>query len=445
MPDLPAGSFGKCSDMTYSQAVDYLYSATPQFQQIGAAAYKPGLDTVSRLSNLMGDSHKNYPIIHIAGTNGKGSAAHTLAAILQSAGYKTGLFTSPHLLDFRERIRVDGEMIGEKDVVDWLEEYLSLDVALEPSFFELTTVMAFDFFARKGVDVAVIETGLGGRLDSTNIVLPILSVITNVSKDHTAQLGNKLKSIAGEKAGIIKEGVPVVLGEGDIDGVRGVIEYKAREMGAPLTIASDNYLFEKAIQPKSPIDPIRYIGSPFGDFSGALSGNYQVANTNTVLHSVLKLRQSGWKISDAAVKEGFIAVRELTCLKGRWTVLSERPLIICDTGHNEGGWNYLVPALEQTGKKLKMVIGFVNDKDVDSILAKMPSSADYYFTQPSTPRALQSFILKEKAEVFGLRGKAFGSVREAVEKAIGDSERENDILIFIGGSTFVVADALPLF
>ena len=425
--------------MTYPQVIEYLYNATPQFQRIGAAAYKPGLDTIVGLATKFGNPHLKYPVIHIAGTNGKGSTSHTLAAILQSAGYKTGLFTSPHLIDFRERIRVNGTMISQEEVCRWMDRYLSLKTSEEPSFFELTTLMAFDYFADMNVEVAVVEVGLGGRLDSTNIVQPILSVITNISKDHVAQLGNDPVMIAGEKAGIIKPATPVILGEGNDVNIRAVFEKKATDMDAPLTVASDNPLFSGT---KS-IDNDTYLeltGTPFGTLRYQLTGNYQEANANTVLHALAALQGMGWDINNEAVAAGFARVCDLTGLMGRWTRIQKSPTVVCDTGHNEGGWRYIAKRLGTVGQPLRMIIGFVNDKDVDTVLAMMPRDATYYFTQASVPRALDSKLLQTKASHHGLKGETYSTVKEAYKAAV-DQADTNDF-IFVGGSTFVVADLL---
>lgn len=426
--------------MNYKKVIEYLYNATPMFQKIGAAAYKPGLETIKELAALYGNPHFSYPVIHIAGTNGKGSCSHTLAAVLQSTGLKVGLFTSPHLVDFRERIRINGRMISKRDVCEWVNEYIRSNNSLQPSFFELTTLMAFDYFARKKVDVAIIETGLGGRLDSTNIVNPVLSIITNISKDHTAQLGNTLESIASEKAGIIKKEVPVIFGEGENEQVREVIIGKATEMNSSLVVASDSPLYDgyKASD-KETADMMLY-KTPFGDLLYGLTGEYQLKNANTVLHALCKLKDLNWNITDRAVRRGFQYVKQLTGLRGRWDVISKEPLIICDTGHNEGGWTYLSDRLATYGNKLHVIVGFVNDKDVESILKLLPKEATYYFTRASVPRALDAIVLKSMGNKLNLHGEAYDTVETALNMAI--KEHGSDDVIFVGGSNFIVADLL---
>lgn len=419
---------------TFEEAIEFLYNQTPQFQQIGAAAYKPGLDTTRKLDSLFGNPHRNYKTIHIGGTNGKGSTAHTIAAILQSSGLQVGLYTSPHLVDFRERIRVDGKMIPREDVVDFMNRYYGFDFDEKPSFFELTTIMAFDYFARCGVDVAVVEVGLGGRLDSTNIIDPELTVVTNISRDHVAQLGYELTSIASEKAGIFKMGVPAVVGEADGE-VKEVFIKAAEKAGAPLFFA--NQLKTGGLDEQ---DRLVYPETPFGKLCGELTGDCQPKNASTIVRAIEILKSEGWKIEDADVKKGFSNVVELTSLAGRWMKVRKNPLIIADTGHNEGGWNYLSKRLAGYGDKLRMVIGFVNDKDVQTILGMMPKQAKYYFTRASVPRALDPELLKEKATAFGLEGICYGTVSDAVCAATEDASEED--IIFVGGSTFVVADLL---
>lgn len=427
--------------MDYQQTVDYLYSATPQFQQIGAAAYKPGLDTALALDSAFGHPHLSYPTIHVAGTNGKGSTCHTIAAILQAQGLRVGLFTSPHLVDFRERIRVNGEMISEEAVVDFVGRYLEIGLNLSPSFFELTTIMAFEYFRRESVDIAVIETGLGGRLDTTNIISPLISIITNISFDHKAQLGNTLRSIASEKAGIIKQAIPVIIGNASQPEVREVFMAKASEMGAPIYFAAEERMFSQAELRNG---HILYAGTFAGDIEGELTGDCQPENAATVLCAVRELRKFGVEISDKSVRLGFATAASATGLMGRWMRFSEKPLIICDTGHNEGGWEYLGRRLASYGSRLKMVIGFVNDKEVDTILRKMPPEAEYFFTRASVPRAMQPDILAAKASAAGLRGQVYPNVESAVEAACSNEKNNTEGIIFVGGSTFIVADLLSL-
>lgn len=423
--------------MNYQETLDYLYTRTPMFQSIGAGAYKPGLDTVRRLSSMFGDPHKRLRTIHVGGTNGKGSTAHTIAAVMQSAGYRTGLFTSPHLVDFRERMRIDGRMISPDEVTGFVEDFISKgDEELYPSFFELTTIMAFDFFARHDVDVAVIEVGLGGRLDSTNIITPEISIITNISRDHTALLGNSEREIAGEKAGIIKDGIPVVIGESDGE-VREVFAAAAEARGAQISYADDPVMYVRAEQVK---DGIIYHATPWGDIRGQLCGDCQTKNASTILCALERMSHLGFDISAEAVKRGFGDVCGLTGLAGRWMKVGDNPTVICDTGHNVGGWKYLSERLASYGERLHMVIGFVNDKDISGILAMMPRQAHYYFVKPSVPRGLASETLAALAAEAGIDGKRYESVADGYKVALSHAE-EGDT-IFVGGSTFVVADLI---
>lgn len=422
--------------LTYDNAIDFLYTQIPMFQRMGANAYKPGLDTSIALDKAFGNPHSRFPSIHIAGTNGKGSTAHTLAAILQSAGYKVGLYTSPHLVDFRERIRINGEMISHSAVVDFVNRYRALQLDCQPSFFELTMTMAFEYFAKEKVDIAVIETGLGGRLDSTNIISPILSIITNISFDHTAFLGDTLIAIASEKAGIIKRNTPVVVGEASGD-VKQLFLDKSIEMNSPIKFADENKAFSSAeLTP----DGYLYHNTPFGNITGELTGECQQKNTATILSAIEQLRLIGWEITPDAVKQGFANVCNLTGLAGRWMELQQSPRVVCDTGHNVGGWEYLSRQLSQVEGKLHMVIGFVNDKDISHILDLMPHNATYYFTRAEIPRALSADEVKAIALAKGLKGEAYVTVAEAYQKAIVSASATDTI--FIGGSTFVVADLL---
>ncbi len=431
--------------MTYQEATEYLYTQVPMFQRVGASAYKPGLDTSLELERLFDNPHNRFKSIHVAGTNGKGSTAHTLAAVLQSAGYKTGLYTSPHLVDFRERIRVNGKMITHKSVIDFVERYqCMLDKGMikgqRPSFFELTMVMAFEYFAKEEVDVAVIETGLGGRLDSTNIITPDLCVITNISFDHMQFLGDTLEAIAEEKAGIIKAGIPVVIGESGTPSVRDVFVKKANSVGAPIEFASDKRYFDSA---KACEEGIRYENTDYGTLTGELSGDCQPLNTATILSAIGQLEKLGYDIPGKAVIDGFANVCSLTGLSGRWMKVDDSPLTICDTGHNEGGWQYLSRQLDRWPGIRRMIIGFVSDKDVAHILEMMPKErVVYYFTQASVARAMDASSLGSAAAKLGLNGRTFRTVKEAYEAALAEVEAED--MLFIGGSTFVVADFLSL-
>lgn len=422
----------------YNDAIEFLYTSMPMFQRVGASAYKPGLDTVKLLDEKFGTPHKNYLTIHIAGTNGKGSTAHTLAAILQSAGYRVGLYTSPHLVDFRERIRVNGRMISRDAVVDFVNRYRAMSLECYPSFFELTMTMAFEYFAREKVDIAVIETGLGGRLDSTNIITPILSVITNISFDHTAFLGNTLESIASEKAGIIKPSVPVVIGEAQ-GSVREVFLQKADEQRAPIYFAEDVVRFD-TIEPLQ--DGLLYKNTPYGDIIGELMGDCQHKNAATILTALPLLAECGINVSAQSVKDGFAHVTTLTGLMGRWMTIQRNPLVVCDTGHNVGGWQYLSRRLKSIDGTLHMIIGFVNDKDVSHILEMMPKTARYYLTNAQIERAMPVAQLAEIATECGLVGEQFPSVEDAYNAALANASTEDTI--FIGGSTFIVADLLSL-
>lgn len=427
--------------MTYAETIDYLYSRTPQFQQIGAAAYKPGLDTVEKLAAAFDNPQRSYKIIHVGGTNGKGSTSHTIAAVLQAAGYKVGLYTSPHLIDFRERMRVNGEVIPEEDVCSFVERYCRMPLAatLAPSFFELTTVMAFDWFSRSNVDVAVIEVGLGGRLDSTNIVDSCLSVLTNVSFDHIAQLGNTLKSIAGEKAGIMRRGVACVCGETNPE-IKGYFLAEAGERGVPIEFADELPLADSVI---STGDSIRFEGTSFGTLDYALTGDCQMQNGRTVLAALGQLAKLGFVIPKQAVAKGFAEVCTMTGLMGRWMRLSDNPTVICDTGHNIGGWELLSGQLKRLPRPLTVVLGFVNDKNIAPILPLLPTDARYIFTNAAIPRALPATELRDRAREFGLVGECVPDVAQAYRYALS-LHPANDAsgAVFVGGSTFVVADLL---
>ncbi len=437
--------------MNYQDTIEYLFNSTPVFEKVGASAYKPGLQTTKALDTHFGHPHRRFKTIHVAGTNGKGSCSHTLAAILQEEGYRVGLYTSPHLVDFRERIRVNGECIPEQYVIDFVEEERGFFEPLHPSFFELTTSLAFKYFADQEVDIAVIEVGLGGRLDCTNIISPILSVITNISKDHTQFLGNTLAEIAGEKAGIIKESTPVVIGE-DIPETRPVFLQKAEEKHAPIRFAQDAEN-QEVISSKewfaggsmSGSDELTqgriYETRNWGTLKGELQGDYQSKNMNTILNAIALLMDKGTVANRSSVIEGIQNVSRLTDLMGRWQKLQEHPLVICDTGHNVGGWQYLAPQIKaQPCQHLRIVFGMVDDKDLNTVMKMLPSDAIYYWTQATTKRAVNVEKIAEKGIENRLYGKSYHSVKEAFNHAL--SEAYMDDFIFVGGSSYVVADLL---
>ena len=429
--------------MNYEETLHYLYTSIPVFQHVGASAYKPGLETSRALDNYLGNPHRAYQTLHVGGTNGKGSTSHLLAAILQLSGYKVGLYTSPHLVDFRERIRVNGEKIPQSYVVDFVERYRRQFEPLKPSFFELTSTMAFAYFRDMHVDYAIIEVGLGGRLDSTNIITPVLSVITNISKDHTQFLGNTLEEIAGEKAGIIKPGVPVVIGDVDKENVMRLFREKAREVNAPLYDYTELVPLQSCELGED--NRWHFRTKDFGELTGELSGMVQARNASTVLTSVSVLREIGIPIPVEAVRDAFARVVELTGLMGRWQTVHTSPRVVCDTGHNTGGWEFLSRQLADEAKRcrtLRMVVGMVNDKDIDGVLSLMPKEAVYYFTQASIARALPVDEFAEKACRHGLKGGTYPNVGEAVRCALQDASEED--FVFVGGSTFIVADAYPL-
>lgn len=426
--------------MTYDETVQYLFNCAPPFQQVGGAAYKEGLSTTIALDNHLGNPHRKFFTIHIAGTNGKGSTSHTLAAILQECGYKVGLYTSPHLIDFRERIKVNGAVASKEYVIRFVEEHKKFFEPLSPSFFELTTAMAFNYFAEQEIDIAVIEVGLGGRLDCTNIITPKLSVITNISFDHTQFLGNTLAEIASEKAGIIKPGIPVVIGETTPE-TREVFRERAMAVGASLTFAEEEALLSSA----TPLQHggLEYDTVPYGTIEGELGGDYQIKNTNTLLSAIARLKESGITISDDAVRKGFTNVCQATGFTGRWQTIGTSPRIICDAGHNTGGIKYIVEQLERESKKhtaLRIVFGMVNDKDISAVLAMMPTNAIYYFTQASIKRAMPAEELMERALKYGLKGCCHHTVEDALQAAKNESSASD--FIFIGGSCFIVADLL---
>ena len=435
--------------MNYQETCDYLYQQMPMFERQGAAGYKEGLDNTLALDEHFGHPHRSYATIHVGGTNGKGSVSHTIAALLQEVGYRVGLYTSPHLVDFSERIRVNGKPISEEYVVNFVKNERSFFEPLSPSFFEVTTALAFKYFQDMEVDIAVIEVGLGGRLDCTNIITPILSVITNISFDHTQFLGNTLAEIASEKAGIIKPGVPVVIGEANSE-TRPVFEDKARSVGAPITFAEDDKeILSAEIRPKGGMTyQTRHYGVPL---QGDLGGIYQEKNTNTAIHAFRALSKIGYL---TPIKEGMDFEKSLyelstalknvcsyTGLQGRWQVIQHAPMVVCDTGHNIGGWQYLSRQLSLVKcNNMHIVFGMVNDKDVNGVLALLPKNATYYFTKSQSKRAVTETSLQLLASKTGLEGTAYPTVREAYSAAM-QKAKANDF-VFIGGSSYVVGDFL---
>lgn len=430
--------------MTYEETCDYLFKQTPSFEKSGKTGFKEGLANTLTLDLHYGHPHRAFKSIHVAGTNGKGSVSHTLAAQLQSAGYKVGLYTSPHLVDFRERIRINGEMISKQYVVDFINDFLHWSkvpvggglaspdsvVSLTPSFFELTTALAFNYFKDKKVDIAVIEVGLGGRLDCTNIISPILSVITNISFDHTDMLGDTLAKIASEKAGIIKHNIPVVIGE-TVPETRPVFKAKAQEMQAPIIFADEDPLVKMVDGTYHTSDGIT--------FEGDLKGIYQSKNTNTALHAMHQLKNQG--ILKDIDYQAFSHVGQATGLMARWQKLQDHPTVICDTGHNPGGWAYLSRQLTTVKCCQKHIIfGMVSDKDVETVMAMLPKDAHYYFTKAQTKRALSTDSLLRIAQALQLKGEAYPTVVEAVKTALSNASSED--FVFIGGSTYVVAEYL---
>ncbi len=437
--------------MDYQQTVEFLYNSTPLFEHVGAVAYKEGLENTLALDKHFGHPHQYYKTIHVAGTNGKGSCSHTLTAILQSAGYKVGLYTSPHLVDFRERIRVNGQKISKQRVVDFVEEHRSFFEPLHPSFFELTTALAFLYFKEQRVDVAVIEVGLGGRLDCTNIINPILSVITNISFDHTQFLGGTLAKIAGEKAGIIKKGVPVVIGEA-LPETTPVFNDIAHTQHAQLIYAEQNK--ELVAWKMGTNGGMDYQTAHDGTIHGELGGEYQVKNANTILAAINVLRNQihakgganthGQRpISSTAVAEGFSKVCGLTGLQGRWQILRNHPLVICDTGHNAGGWKYLSQQIKaQCAKRKHIVFGMVDDKDIDTVMELLPKDAFYYWTQAKTKRAIPSDKVMQKGLQHHLQGEDCGDIEKAYQRALQNADKDD--FVFVGGSNYVVSDLLLL-
>lgn len=424
--------------MNYQETLNYLYNSTPVFEHVGAVAYKEGLQNTLALDKHFNHPHTNFKTIHIAGTNGKGSCSHSLASILQEAGYKVGLYTSPHLVDFRERIRVNGQCISKERVVKFVKDERKFFEPLHPSFFELTTALAFKYFDEQKVDIAIIEVGLGGRLDCTNIISPILSIITNISFDHTQFLGDTLAKIAAEKAGIIKKSVPVIIGEANEE-TRPVFQSKANEVNSDIVFAEDNAI----VTSSSPIvdGGRRYNLSNNSTLGGELSGDYQERNMNTILCACNILKQMNIIKNDDIIAKGLTNICKNTGLLGRWQTIQNNPTVVCDTGHNVGGWNYLAPQIKrQQCNQLRIVFGMVDDKDINSVMYLLPKNAIYYWTQAESKRAIKAERVAEIAIKHDLRGEIFDNVEVAYTKALQDSNKDD--FVFVGGSSYIVADLL---
>lgn len=431
--------------MTYQQTLDYLFARLPMYQRIGAAAYKADLTNTLKISEILGKPHTKLKCIHVAGTNGKGSTSHMLAAIMQQCGYRAGLYTSPHLIDFRERIRINGKMIPKNCVVEFVEQHKEAFEQIEPSFFEWTVGLALDYFAKEEVDVAIIEVGLGGRLDSTNIITPKASLITNISFDHMNLLGDSIEKITREKAGIIKPRIPVVISQYQSE-TAPVFSAIARELKSPIEFADKNFrvVSQKISGGKLHATILNKKTEKTDSYELDLTGNYQLKNLLGVLNMVDFISEAGYLVEQDNVKKALTQVTKLTGLRGRWQTLSEKPRIIADTGHNEEGIRQVLENLQGVPHKhLHMVIGTVNDKDIGKILSLLPKDATYYFVKANIPRALDENELKAAAQKFRLKGEAFKDVESGLKAAKKACKRED--LIFIGGSTFVVGDAIDLF
>ena len=429
--------------MNYQQTVDFFFSQLPAFHRIGKVAYKADLNNTIALDEYFNHPHRSFKTIHVAGTNGKGSTSHMLASVLAKAGYRVGLYTSPHLKDFRERIRINGLVIPELEVVDFVEKHRAIFEKIKPSFFEMTVALAFDYFSREKVDIAVIEVGLGGRLDSTNIITPILSIITNISLDHTDLLGDTLEKIASEKAGIIKSNVPIIISQTQTE-IEHVFQDKAHETQSPISFA-DKYYKIVRINNQNPnyqeFDIQNSNGKTLQGIKLDLCGSYQKFNIAGVLQSVDILNENSFAIDEEQIREGLATAAASTGLIGRWQKLQNNPLIICDTGHNVDGITLVMEQLKKVEREnLRMVIGMVGDKDIDGILSLFPKDAVYYFTKASIPRALDEKILAQKAVGYGLIGNTYPTVADALNSAKRDAGK-NDF-IFVGGSTFVVAEVV---
>jgi dihydrofolate synthase/folylpolyglutamate synthase len=427
--------------VNYTQTIEFLYNSLPVFHRIGGPAYKANLSNTMELDSYFNQPHRNFKTIHIAGTNGKGSVSHMIASVLQAAGYHTGLYTSPHLKDYRERIRINGEAISEEEVVNFVRNHSEILERLHPSFFEMSVAMAFNYFERKEIDIAIIEVGMGGRLDSTNIITPLLSVITNISLDHTQFLGNSITQIAKEKAGIIKPGIPVVIGETQAE-TKEVFLDRARECNSDIIFADKNYIAQsRGTNGHRQIFELKdLVGNNF-ILEPDLLGTYQKKNVITVFAILQELKKTLQTITENSIKAGIKDAAKRTGLRGRWEILEQNPLVICDTAHNEAGLSIVAEQLaELSCKQLHFIFGTVKDKDPSNVLAVLPKYARYYFTRANIPRALDELSLQKEAAKYGLFGERYSSVELAIEAA-RKSAVKGDV-IFIGGSNFIVAEAI---
>ena len=403
--------------MNYPETIGYLFEKLPIYQRTGEIAYKADIGNIVKASEILKNPHLNFKSVHIAGTNGKGSTAHMIASILQESDYKVGLYTSPHLKDFRERIKINGKMISKEAVVDFVHQYKTDFEKIEMSFFEFTVAMAFNYFSEEEVDIAIIETGLGGRLDSTNIINPLVSVITNIGFDHTALLGNTIEEISNEKAGIIKEKTPLIIGRKQKECEK-IFITKAKENNSSINFCSGKV-----------------------NYQTDLKGNYQSENVRTTLFSIKEIQKQGFTISEKNIKKGLMSVIKNTSLLGRWQILQNKPLIICDSAHNKDGIKEVVKQLSEIDyKELHFILGTVNDKNIDNILVHLPKKARYYFCQANIPRSLQKELLQTESKKHGLSGEVYNSVSQALKIAKKNARKQD--CIFVGGSTFVVAEII---
>jgi len=429
--------------MNYQKAINYLYNKAPMFTKVGKSAYKANLNNSILLDQYFKQPHTAYKTIHVAGTNGKGSVSHTIAAILQEAGYKVGLYTSPHLKDFRERIKINGIQISENDVINFIEQHKNIIETIQPSFFEITTFLAFEYFKNQQIEIAVIETGLGGRLDTTNLIQPILSIITNIGWDHADLLGNSLESIAQEKAGIIKQNIPVIIGEHQ-KGIDNIFINKANKLNATLYFAPDNYYIKSSFITQNQLlqlEVLKNLKPYLPGLKFQLIGKYQIYNIPIILKAIDILTEQGFKISETNIYRAFKNIVDLTGFYGRWQILKQKPLVICDIGHNLPGLKWNLEHLAEIKKeRLLFVLGFVNDKDIDKILSLFPTHAQYIFTQAALPRAMSAQELNQIAINKGLNGIVIPNVQKAYNYAL--QHALNNDIIYIGGSTFVVAEIL---